>query len=299
MAFEWMSKLNFKYMLDKIKTYIDNALSTVNSNLANKASRSEAIKNITRNGTTFTATRTDDTTFTFTQQDNNDTYPKAVKNITRNGTTFTATCYDGTTFTFTQQDNNTWRGCQNNLTSTATDQSLSAYQGKVLNDNKVGSADYSGSYYKVKTLYTFVGSDNCLIQGTKGNYVWGIASWSDKRLKTNIKDSSVNALERINKIKMREFDFINDTRPHQDIGYIAQELINIFPEAVVSVPIDSDTEEGVFASEYYQVEDKHLIKYLVKAIQELSQTIIIQQKQIDDMQKQIDELKDMIKQEVN
>lgn len=33
-------------------------------------------------------------------------------------------------------DNNTWRGVQNNLTSTATDQSLSAAQGKVLQDNK-------------------------------------------------------------------------------------------------------------------------------------------------------------------
>ena len=39
----------------------------------------------------------------------NSTYPKAVKNITRSGTTFTATCYDDTTFTFTQQDNNTWK----------------------------------------------------------------------------------------------------------------------------------------------------------------------------------------------
>lgn len=38
------------------------------------AKKSEAIKNITRSGTTFTATRTDDTTFTFTQQDNNTTY---------------------------------------------------------------------------------------------------------------------------------------------------------------------------------------------------------------------------------
>ncbi|SHL74061.1 hypothetical protein SAMN04488494_0617 [Xylanibacter ruminicola] len=34
------------------------------------AQKSEAIKNITRNGTTFTATRADGTTFTFTQQDN-------------------------------------------------------------------------------------------------------------------------------------------------------------------------------------------------------------------------------------
>ena len=40
--------------------------------------------------------------------------------------------------TISSTDNNTWRGIQNNLTSTATDQSLSAAQGKVLND-KFGS----------------------------------------------------------------------------------------------------------------------------------------------------------------
>lgn len=34
---------------------------------------------------------------------------EAVKSITRSGTTFTATKADGTTFTFTQQDNNTWK----------------------------------------------------------------------------------------------------------------------------------------------------------------------------------------------
>lgn len=33
---------------------------------------------------------------------------EAIKNITRSGTTFTATRADGTSFTFTQQDNNTW-----------------------------------------------------------------------------------------------------------------------------------------------------------------------------------------------
>lgn len=35
--------------------------------------------------------------------------PDAVINITRSGTTFTATRADGTTFTFTQQDNDTWQ----------------------------------------------------------------------------------------------------------------------------------------------------------------------------------------------
>ena len=39
--------------------------------------KADAIKNITRSGTTFTATRADGTTFTFTQQDNNTTYSDA------------------------------------------------------------------------------------------------------------------------------------------------------------------------------------------------------------------------------
>lgn len=51
---------------------IKNAIAQLNSD---KAAKSEAIKNITRSGTTFTATRTDDTTFTFNQQDN---YPTRV-----------------------------------------------------------------------------------------------------------------------------------------------------------------------------------------------------------------------------
>lgn len=56
----------------------------------------------------------------------------AVKSISRSGTTFTATRCDGTTFTFTQQDNNTWRPVQDNLTSTSTSDCLSAYQGNLL-----------------------------------------------------------------------------------------------------------------------------------------------------------------------
>ena len=76
-----------------------------------------AIKSITRSGTTFTATRCDDTTFSFDQQDNNTTYSlsslggaaasQAIKNITRSGLKFTITRCDNTTFTFNQQDNNT------------------------------------------------------------------------------------------------------------------------------------------------------------------------------------------------
>lgn len=43
-------------------------------------------------------------------------------------------------------DTNTWRGVQNNLTSTATDQSLAAAQGKALNEKKMGAVSANGFY---------------------------------------------------------------------------------------------------------------------------------------------------------
>lgn len=43
-------------------------------------------------------------------------------------------------------DTNTWRGVQNNLTSTATDQSLAAAQGKVLNEKKMSAVSANGYY---------------------------------------------------------------------------------------------------------------------------------------------------------
>lgn len=76
------------HIADDYQTQTDNSLETtdktvvgaINELNTNKAAKTDAIKNITRNGTTFTATRADDTTFTFTQQDNN----------TTTGTTYTA-----------------------------------------------------------------------------------------------------------------------------------------------------------------------------------------------------------------
>lgn len=83
------------------------------------AKKTEAIKNITRSGTTFTATRTDDTTFTFTQQDNNTTYTFA------NGTNgFTVTPSGGTAQTVTVTPS-----IANNITGSGTSGYIAKFNG--------------------------------------------------------------------------------------------------------------------------------------------------------------------------
>lgn len=59
--------------------------------------------------------------------------------------TFTMNQSGNTTIELTDNNTDTWRGIQNNLTSTSTTDSLSAAQGKVLNDTKVGFAKVSAS----------------------------------------------------------------------------------------------------------------------------------------------------------
>ena len=75
---------------------------------------------------------------------------KAIKNITRSGTTFTATCCDGTTFTFTQQDSNTWRGYQ--IKQYQTSYTVAANAGKALTGTNFGVSTPSG-YTPVAIVY--------------------------------------------------------------------------------------------------------------------------------------------------
>lgn len=143
------------------------------------------IKNITRSGTTFTATRINGTTFTFDQQDNNTTYALAstsANGLLRalNGSTSNYLRGDGTW----QTPPNTWRGIQNNLTSTSTTDSLAAAQGKALNDKLTARTNGSVA---ANTTYC-----------TSGNVYWTkvpgirIASlYFDGYLKTGINTSNV------------------------------------------------------------------------------------------------------------
>jgi hypothetical protein len=99
---------------------------------------------------------------------------------------------------------------------------------------------------------------------------------SDQRLKENIADAP-GALDSVNAIKVRSFDWKADGS-HVDYGYIAQELLEVVPEAV-SAPADPEEMMGVDFGK--------LTPRLVKAVQELSS-------QVSDLKAELNELKKRI-----
>lgn len=104
---------------------------------------------------------------------------------------------------------------------------------------------------------------------------------SDKRIKKNIKDSKISALDIIKQIKHKEFDKKDDGK-HYNIGYIAQDMEKIDPNFVIIRPKTEETEER------YYINELPLIATLSKAIQE-------QQEQIEELKKSDEEKDNLIK----
>ena len=151
------------------------------------------------------------------------------------------------------------------------------------NNSRVAVGSYNDSTFTlVNDIIKITSSNHAVMTCGSSNYSFSIASWSDTALKTNIKDSKVDGLDIIMKIKLREFDFKEkEYGTHEDIGYVANELVKIIPEAVVEVPISDEDKEKYGKDYLYQVNDGAIVKYLVKAVQE--------------QQKQIYELKEMVR----
>lgn len=92
-----------------------------------------------------------------------------------------------------------------------------------------------------------------------GNVFVRVQPWSDKRLKSNIAETKVDALDAINKLNVYEYDFKKDsTEYHKSIGLIAQEVGQYLPDA----------HDKINGLETYN--PFFFVPYLVKAIQQLS-----------------------------
>ena len=187
---------------------------------------------------------------------------------------------------------NTWRPVVDNLTSTATDQSLSANQGMVLKglvDGKVNSSDLveltltnnSTKRYLIgstsATSWSDVGTNSSCYTSSGNLYATYFYGTSDRRLKENIKDLDLNCLDLVNNINLREFSWKADETHKPVIGAIAQELNQVLPEKYRHEFIGGQETKD----EYLSINDSKLVYLLIGAIQE-------QQKEIESLKAKID-----------
>lgn len=134
---------------------------------------------------------------------------------------------------------------------------------------------------EVKTIY----ADSGQLVFTLNNAIWVVlpdGGGSDEKLKKNINNSKIKALDEISKMRFAEFDW-KATGEYQDIGLIAQELEKINPNLVSEITFQDDTQKIINNSK--------LIFYSLKGVQELQEKVNEQQKEIDELRKMIEELK--------
>ena len=129
------------------------------------------------------------------------------------------------------------------------------------NGIELGSKDVFGDGSNPK------GERNAVVwwnQVGSGSVKYWMEQKSDRRLKENITDTAVKALDKINRLRMVAFDFV-ESKKHEEIGLIAQEAETIVPRIVSRDPENPDG--------YLHIDYTALVPYLIKAIQELNQKI--------------------------
>ena len=151
-----------------------------------------------------------------------------------------------------------------------------------------GNIVYKNGKWCYSPIYTEISkSGNRLtLRGNNGAYDYiNIDSLvSDRRLKSNIKKSTVNALEVLNKLETYSF-----TRKYREdvkdieLGIMAQDIKEYMPDAFVDHP-----------GGYYTYEPFEMQPYLIKAIQELSQENQQLKSQLTEMNERLTKLEDKI-----
>lgn len=125
-------------------------------------------------------------------------------------------------------------------------------------------AQWGGSSYKMYYIYTNL-------------------NISDIRLKENVKNSETDALETVNRMKVRQFDWKERMGGwHQNIGFVADELEEIDPNLALGGGYDENGEMDI-----KQINSPYLLNYAIKAIQELSAKVEAQEKRINELERRL------------
>ena len=115
------------------------------------------------------------------------------------------------------------------------------------------------------------------------DYLYTDGQVSDIRLKENIESSETDALEIVNRMKVRQFDWKERMGGwHQDIGFVADELEKIDPNLALGGGYDENGEMDI-----KQINSPYLLNYAIKAIQELSAKVDEQEKRIKELERRL------------
>lgn len=253
-----------------------------------KADKSDAIKDISRNGTTFTATRADNTTFTFTQQDNNTTYSAGTAltlsgttinhdNYGSSGTAGTGSATSGATLsvpyvTTNAQGHVTGKGTHTH-TVTGIQHTTSSTSRVVLYDDGQVSVQTKG----------YLSCNNYANTGFKPMTASAFNVSSSRKVKENIEPITDEEAYKLLDVTPVSFDYISEIGGAKNqFGVIAEEVNDILP-FVVNIPEDYKEDDGNYMN-VPSVDYSKFIPHLIKLVQ-------IQEQKINDLQQEIFELK--------
>lgn len=119
--------------------------------------------------------------------------------------------------------------------------------------------------------------------GFSTDYLYTDGQVSDIRLKENIENSETDALETVNQMKVRQFDWKERMGGwHQNIGFVADELEEIDPNLALGGGYDENGEMDI-----KQINSPYLLNYAIKAIQELSAKVDEQEKHIKELERRL------------
>lgn len=123
--------------------------------------------------------------------------------------------------------------------------------------------------------------------GFSTDYLYTASQVSDIRLKENVKNSETDALETVNRMKVRQFDWKERMGGwHQNIGFVADELEEIDPNLALGGGYDENGEMDI-----KQINSPYLLNYAIKAIQELSAKVDEQEKRINELERRLQDWK--------
>ncbi|EBF1148340.1 tail fiber domain-containing protein [Salmonella enterica] len=111
---------------------------------------------------------------------------------------------------------------------------------------------------------------------------------SDARLKINVENYTQNAVDKVNKLKVKTYDKVKSLSDREvighEIGIIAQDLQEILPEAVTTSQVGSPDDP----EEILTISNSAVNALLIKAVQEMSS-------KMEEMSKEIERLKSLVK----